>query len=173
MVRVSIPLTQYSSGSTALLILIRLLTCPMLAFLSKFIPALKCFHSGVPRQQFYSGYQSYYATKKVLFLLHITPHCFFTSSNLGLSRYTLLKVQIDTLKYSTIVRCSEYDLFLFSYLPPILTTFLVYRIVLILILLILPSPLCQDLVVLISPLAPCILSLIPIHAGYFDYQLGG
>ena len=79
--------------------------------------------------------------------------------------------ELTPLKDSIIVRCSEYDLSLFSYLLPILITFLINGIVLILILLVLSSPLCQHLVVLIILLAPFILHLIQIHAGYIDYQL--
>ena len=51
----NIQLTQYFSGSTPLQILFRLSLCPMLAYLSKFIPSFSCFHSGM------SGYRSYSA----------------------------------------------------------------------------------------------------------------
>ena len=52
-------------------------------------PSSWCFHSGVPWQQSYSGYYSYYATKLVPFLFHIHRHCIPTPSNLELSKNTL------------------------------------------------------------------------------------
>ena len=150
-------ISQYSLGSTPLLILFGLSTCPMLAYLSRFIPSF------------------WWCAKIAVFTQTISPttlpNKFLFSTNLGRDLITYrVKNCSRTLDWDSgltplkDIAYSESGPPIFSYLLPINNCHNC-RIVLILILLILSCSLCQ--------LFACILSLMPIYAICFDCQLGG
>ena len=162
--------TRYSSGSTPLLTLFRLSTCPMLAHLSRFVPSsrrvsieISLTHVITPTTQlsrfpFFSIY---------LGIKHNN------SLTLGLSSIPYWELGLTPLKDSIIVKYSEYDLLLFCCLPLILTTLIVCWILLLLIIIILSRP-CVSFLLLRSV---CLLLVFYLWCQFmpviFDCQLGG
>ena len=80
MIWVKILLTPYSSSSISLIALYRLLLCLMLVYLSRFTPSW-CFHSYVPVQRSYSGYQfSKLSSRFLFFSTYLMLHPYLVES---------------------------------------------------------------------------------------------
>ena len=115
---VNISSTQYLIDSTSLLTLCRLLTCPILAYLSRFIPSSKSFHSGMHG----SSLTQTISPITILSWFHFFSTCLDIAPillNLELSSTHYWEFGLTPLKDSIIVRYSESDLSLFNYLSPI------------------------------------------------------
>ena len=78
-----------------------------------------------------------------------------------------LKFRLTSPKDSTIARLSQSDHHLFCYIPAILTTLIVFRVVLLLIRIILIRP-CVNFMLFRSVRTPCIQSLMLGYASFFD-----
>ena len=91
-------------------ILLRLSMCSMLVYMisSNHLPSVSTVVS--LDSSLTQAISSNTLLSRFFFLLHVTLHCIPTSSNLELSLYILLRVQIDALKDSSIIKYSESDL---------------------------------------------------------------